>query len=200
MVFPLPFKENRFARHSFQANGAATMHRLFVAIRPPSAIRRQLLDLMEGVHAARWQDDDQLHLTLRFIGEVDHHKAEDIAAALGSIHHPRFEVSLNGIGSFERRGKGALWVGVAPHDQLKALHKKVDQACLRVGIEPDSRAYMPHITIARLSRSTGPIDALVEASGGISSPAFAVDSFCLYESDLTPEGPIYSVVERYRLD
>jgi 2'-5' RNA ligase len=136
---------------------------------------------------------------LRFIGEVDRHRAEDIAAALGGIHHPRFDIALSGIGSFVKRGKGTLWAGVAPHDQLKALHKKVDQACLRVGVELDTRAYLPHITLARLNRGSGPIDALVESSGGLSSAPFTVDSFQLYESDLTPAGPIYSVVERYPL-
>jgi 2'-5' RNA ligase len=175
------------------------MHRLFVAIRPPSAVRDQLLDLMEGVRGARWQDDDQLHLTLRFIGEVDRHLGQDIAAALGSIHHPAFEIALNGIGTFFRQGKGSLWVGVAPHDQLKSLHKKIDQACRRVGVEPDTRAYLPHITIARIGRSAGPIDGLVEARGGLSSPKFLVDSFCLYESELAAGGPVYSIVERYPL-
>ena len=176
------------------------MHRLFVAIRPPAAVRAQLLDMMEGVAGIRWLDDEQLHLTLRFIGEVDRHLGKDIAAALGAIHHPSFEIALSGIGSFERKGKGALWAGVSPHDQLKALHKKVDQACLRVGVPPDTRAYLPHITIARLGKSAGPIDAFVLAAGGLTSPAFEIDAFCLYESDLTPSGPVYSVIERYLLD
>ena len=57
------------------------MHRLFVALRPPVPVRDHLLDLMHGVEGARWQSDDQLHLTLRFIGEVDRHQASDIAAA-----------------------------------------------------------------------------------------------------------------------
>jgi RNA 2',3'-cyclic 3'-phosphodiesterase len=177
------------------------MHRLFVAIRPPEAIRNQLLDLMEGVKGARWQDEDQLHLTLRFIGEVDRHTAQDIVAALGAIHQPRFELALSGLGTFDRRGQPVtLWAGVAPHEPLKALHKKVDQAVLRAGVEPDRRAYMPHFTLARLSRSTGPIEGLMEQSGGLSSPPFPVEEFRLYESDLTPQGAIYSVVERYGLD
>jgi 2'-5' RNA ligase len=175
------------------------MHRLFVAIRPPPAIRTTLLDAMEGVGGARWQDEDQLHLTLKFIGEVDRHVTSDIIAALGSIHHPPFEIGLNGVGSFERRGKGSLWVGIAPHDELKTLQKKVDQACLRVGVPPETRAFLPHITVARVSRSTGPIDAFVQASGGLRSAPFLVDSFCLYESDLTPQGPVYSIIERYPL-
>jgi 2'-5' RNA ligase len=179
----------------------ATMHRLFVAIRPPEPVRRLLLATMGGVSGARWQSDDQLHLTLRFIGEVDRHIGQDILAALGAIHHPRFEIALNGIDAFERRGEPVtLWAGVAPHEPLKALHNKIDQACLRVGVEPDRRTYLPHITLARLGRGARRVAGLLENSGGLSSEPFTVESFCLFESQLTPDGPIYSVVERYSLD
>jgi 2'-5' RNA ligase len=176
------------------------MHRLFVAIRLPATVRAQLLDLMGGVAGARWLPDDQLHLTLRFIGEVDRHLARDVDAALSSVHHPRFSIALSGLGAFDRRGEPVtLWAGVTPHEPLRALHKKVDQALVRVGVEPDRRAYMPHITIARLPRGAGPVGALVERSGGVRSPDFGVDDFHLYESRLTPDGPLYSVVERYSL-
>ena len=154
---------------------------------------------MHGVRGAYWQDDEQLHLTLRFIGEVDRHQANDVAAALGTVRHAAFVVALNGIGQFERRGKGALWAGVTPHDDLRALHKKVDQACRRVGIAPDTRAYHPHITLARFGRGSGPIDAFAAESGGLSSAPFTVDSFRLYESHLKADGALYSVVERYPL-
>jgi len=82
---------------------------------------------------------------------------------------------------------------------LKALHKKIDAALIRVGIAPDERAYLPHITLARLKRSSGPVGNLLEQSGGLASAPFAVDSFALFESTLTPEGAVYSIVERYRL-
>jgi 2'-5' RNA ligase len=176
------------------------MHRLFVAIRPPAPIRAQLLDLMGGVAGARWRSEDQLHLTLRFIGEVDRHLASDVDAALSGIHHPRFALALNGLGAFDRRGEPVtLWAGVAPHEPLRALHKKVDQALARAGVEPDRRAYMPHITIARLPRGAGPVQSLVEASGGVASPPLEVDRFCLFESRLTPDGPVYTAVESYSL-
>jgi RNA 2',3'-cyclic 3'-phosphodiesterase len=176
------------------------MHRLFVAIRPPASVRAQLLDLMGGVAGARWLSDDRLHLTLRFIGEVDRHLARDIDAALSAVHHPRFTASLNGLGLFERRGEPVtLWAGVAPHEPLRALHKKLDQALVRVGVEPERRAYTPHITIARLPRGAGPVRSLVEQWGGVAGPPFAVAEFCLFESRLTPEGPVYSVAERYPL-
>jgi RNA 2',3'-cyclic 3'-phosphodiesterase len=176
------------------------MHRLFVAIRPPSTIRKLLLGAMGGISGARWQSEDQLHLTLRFIGEVDRHVAGDIHAALGAVHQPPFDLALNGLGAFERRGLAeTVWAGVAPHAPLRALHKKVDAALARVGIAPDERAYLPHITLARLKRSSGPVGSLLESAGGLASPAFAVDHFALFESDLTAEAAVYSMVERYTL-
>ncbi len=176
------------------------MHRLFVALRPPASTRQLLRTAMGGISGARWQSDDQLHLTLRFIGEVDRHLAEDVHAALGTVHHPPFELALNGIGCFDRRGfPDAVWAGVTPHEQVKALHRKVDAALLRVGIAPDERAFLPHITIARMNRTAGPIGNLLEEAGGLSSPLFTVESFALFESDLTNEAAVYSVVERYSL-
>ncbi len=175
------------------------MHRLFVAVRPPREIRDRLLAMMGGVENARWQSDEQLHLTVRFIGEVDRHQAQDIAAALGSLRHPPFEIALAGAGSFGRNGKGALWAGVAPQEELKALHKKLDQALLRVGIAPETRAYHPHVTLARLGRNSGPVEAFVGRWRGLTSPPFAVDGICLYESRLGSEGASFSVAERYRL-
>lgn len=177
------------------------MHRLFVAIRPPKDVRAILHKTMGGIRGARWQTDDQLHLTLRFIGEVDRHNAQDIHAALGGIHHPRFEIALQGIGTFDRRDQAeAVWAGVVPHASLHALHKKVDQALGRVGIAADKRAYLPHVTLARLNRSSGPVGGLIENSGGLSSPPFLVEAFSLFESNLTPEGAVYTVVQRYPLD
>lgn len=177
------------------------MHRLFVAIRPPAAVRSILLGAMGGVSGARWQSEDQLHLTLRFIGEVDRHQAGDIHAALGGIHHSRFEISLNGIGAFERRGQAeTVWAGVTPQEPLKSLHNKVDAALARVGVPPDERVYLPHITLARLKRASGHVGNLLEQSGGLSSPPFPVSDFALFESTLTPDGAIYAIVERYPLD
>ncbi len=175
------------------------MHRLFIAVRPPREIRERLLGTMGGVQNARWQSDDQLHLTLRFIGEVDRHQAEDIAATLGSVRHDPFAISLSGVGSFARHGKGALWAGVAPQGELKALHKKLDQSLVRVGVSPESRAYHPHITTARLGRGSGPVALYIERWAGLNSEPFTVDRICLYESSLGSEGARYSVVERYHL-
>lgn len=176
------------------------MHRLFVAIRPPAAIRAQLLGLMGGVVGARWQDDSQLHLTLRFIGEVDRTVAEDVVAALGTVHQPSFEIALDGIGEFDRKGRrDALWAGVTPHDELARLHKKVDQALVRAGLPPEGRAYLPHITLARFGRHAGPLGGFAETLGSVASAPFPITHFALFESTLGHEGASYTVVERYAL-
>src|SRR6185369_1909666 len=176
------------------------MHRLFVAIRPPAPIRAVLLGAMGGISGARWQSEDQLHLTLRFIGEVDRHRAGDIHAALGGIHQSPFEIAINGIGAFDRRGwPDAVWAGVSPHEPLKRLHKKVDAALTRVGVAPDQRAFLPHITLARLKRSSGSVGNFLEAAGGLTSPPFTVDQIGLFDSALTPDGAVYTLVARYAL-
>lgn len=176
------------------------MHRLFVALRPPREVRSTLLELMGGVQGARWQDDDQLHLTLRFIGEVDARMAEDAAAALAAIHAPPLDLRLNGVGQFETRGRpNAFWAGVAPRDPLAALHRKVDAALCRAGLEPERRAYLPHITIARLPGSAGQTDRFLAEHAALTSPSFHIAHMTLYESTLGHGGAIYEPVERYAL-
>jgi 2'-5' RNA ligase len=176
------------------------MHRLFVAIRPPQEVRAPLIDLMEGVAGARWQSEDQLHLTLRFIGEVDARLADDIDTALQSVRHPRFDIGLSGLGVFDRRGyPAALWAGVAPHEPLKALHKKIGHALERAGVPPERRAYLPHITLARFGRGGASLELLLTSAGGLSSAPFTVEEFRLYESHLTPAGATYTPVARYSL-
>lgn len=177
------------------------MHRLFVGLRPPAAIRARLLALMGGVHGARWQEDDQLHVTLRFIGEVERPRAEDAAAALGQVHFPAFEATLDGVGAFDdRRGRlNAIWAGLRPHDALAQLHRKVDQALLRVGVPPDRRAYLPHVTLARLSAPVDAARGFLETHAGLASPPFAFERFHLFESHLGRGSARYEMIESYRL-
>jgi 2'-5' RNA ligase len=179
------------------------MPRLFVALRPPPAIRESLFDAMDGVPGARWQDDEQLHLTLRFIGDVDRPQGEDVAASLASVHAAAPVVALEGVGRFAHRGRTeALWAGLAPRDALAHLHRKIDHACIRAGLAPERRAYLPHITLARLSRGLG-AEAAVEAwlarHGGLASAPFALAHLILYESRLTRGGAAYEPVARWPL-
>lgn len=181
--------------------GAMSTHRLFVALRPPRAIRAALIGAMHGLAAARWQSDEQLHLTLRFIGEVDRHRAEDIAAALGVLHAPAVAARIAGVGLFERQGRPhTIWAGVEPPTPLAALHRKVDQCLARVGVAPETRAFMPHITLARLNRSAGPVAPFLALHGDLASAPFLFDHVILYESELAHGGSRYHPVARYPLD
>ncbi|MFD1611097.1 RNA 2',3'-cyclic phosphodiesterase [Sphingomonas tabacisoli] len=176
------------------------MHRLFVAIRPPADIRSRLLGLMQGVKGARWQDDEQLHITLRFIGEVDGRQAEDAAAVLDSVRASPVSVAVAGVGSFGSRGRtNAIWAGVRPHEPLAHLHRKIDQALVRTGLEPERRAYLPHITLARFGRESGGVEAFLADHAGLASPPFEIAAFGLYESHLGHEGASYALVQRYLL-
>lgn len=174
------------------------MHRLFVAIRPPEAIRDQLLDLMHGIDDARWQSDEQLHLTLRFIGEVERPQAEDIAAALAALRFAPFALRLNGVGRFAHRKGGALWAGVAPREPLAHLASKVDRACVSAGIAPERRSYHPHLTLARWSRSEPALDAFLHQHAALSSEPWPVEQFDLYESQLTRGGAHYELICRQK--
>jgi 2'-5' RNA ligase len=175
------------------------MHRLFVAIRPPETVREQLLDAMEGMPDMRWQDDDQLHLTLRFIGEVERPLAEDLSAALRQIRFDRFPIALDGVGKFERHRNGALWAGVHPKDQLKSLNAKIERACQSAGMEPERRAFHPHITLARWKGRAARLDAWLNRHGGLVSDPWEAREFILYESHLGREGAHYEAVETYQL-
>lgn len=177
------------------------MHRLFVALRPPPEIRSALLAAMGGVSGARWQDDAQLHITLRFIGEVDGRTAESIADALAGIRHPALDLTIDGVGTFERKSRtDALWARVAPSDSLHALHKKIDHALVRAGLSPETRAYKPHVTLARFGAKGGDVSDFAQSHAGLSTGRFRIESFGLFESRLGSEGAFYAELADYPLD
>ena len=176
------------------------MHRLFVAIRPPEPIRDLLIDAMEDSADFRWQDDEQLHLTLRFVGEVERPVANDLADALGALRAAPFELRLAGVGRFEQRNAGALWAGVEPKEPVAALAAKIERLCQSIGLEPERRAFHAHITLARWKgRRTRETQDYLERNAGLSSEPFAVDEFILFESRLSRHGAHYEPVTRFPL-
>jgi 2'-5' RNA ligase len=177
------------------------MHRLFVAIRPPEDIRDVLIDAMDDSPDLRWQDDEQLHLTLRFVGEVDRPLAEDLADALSRIRAEHFQARISGVGRFEQRSAGALWAGVEPKELLAALAAKVERICQQIGLEPERRAFHPHITLARWKgRRSRELADFLERRRGLKSEPFDVTDFILFESRLSRHGAHYEEVASYPLD
>lgn len=177
------------------------MHRLFVALRPSGSIRRHCLDAIAGGPPGwAWQREEQLHVTLRFIGEVEGPTAEDIAAALTLVRTPAVELGLHGVGFFDQGRQGALFARALPRDPLDALHKKVDRALRTVGLEPERRAFLPHITLARRRRAAADPTAWLEAHAALAAPPEPVAKFILYESRLGHDGAHYEAMAEYPLD
>ena len=176
------------------------MHRLFVGLRPPAPVRALLLGAMGGVPGARWQSGDQLHLTLRFIGEVEAPTAEDLAAALLMVRGPPVSVAVAGVGRFERRGRThTLWAGLAPHDPLSRLHRRIDGALVDAGLAGEARSYLPHVTLARMNADEEAVARFLMRHATLASAPFTIDHFLLYESRLGRDGARYEAVARYPL-
>ncbi len=178
--------------------------RLFVALRPPPDVRDALTALMGGIEGAHWQGDNNLHLTLAFIGEVDGHQAEAATDALATAIAPPIDLSLGQFGSFDAARTdrtSTLWIGVTPAEPLAALAAAIRAALRRAGLEPDARKFVPHITLARFSRAGAPRDALRPWLSTQSPPreTWRADAFQLVESRLGHSGPHYEPIAGFAL-
>lgn len=175
--------------------------RLFVAIPLPDDLRSRLAGLSAGLPGARWVAPENLHLTLRFIGEVGGHEADDIDAALSGIRCQSFALSLAGVGQFgDRRNLRSLWVGVEANEVLSRLQAKIEQALQRAGQPPEKRKFKPHVTLARFKSHPGArLESYLADHGLFRAAPFDVTSFTLYSSYLAQEGAIYSPEAVYPL-
>ena len=177
------------------------MHRLFVAIDLTDEVKRAVTGVQSELRGARWVGAEQLHLTLRFIGDADDLLLKGIAEGLAGIACNSFPLSLKGIGSFPPRGAPrVLWVGLEAGAQLLTLQHEVEQACRAVGILPDERPFSPHITIARLKETTpAQVAAYTAQHGSFAVEPFKVTEFHLYESVLGREGAVHTRLRSYPL-
>lgn len=177
------------------------MARLFVGIALPDPIVQHLSLLAGGVPGARWQRLDQLHLTLRFIGDVDGGVAVDVGEALATVRSAGFDLQLDGVGHFgERRRVRALWVGVAPNPALVALQAKIERALVDAGLPPEGRKFKPHVTVARMGQSThGRVAQFLSDHALFGTAPWQVTAFHLYSSQLSANGSLYRIEDSYDL-
>ncbi|MBN2808092.1 MAG: RNA 2',3'-cyclic phosphodiesterase [Deltaproteobacteria bacterium] len=164
--------------------------RLFIALDLPEYIKRELVLLNTDLPQARWVPAVQLHLTLRFIGELDETFVEDLKAALAVIRFPSFPLSLKGLGCFpSRRNPQVLWVGLEKSVALMALRKKVEIVLVKFGVTPDPRQFSPHITLARTRKTPSAlITTFLNQYALFHLPKITVSSFHLYSSILSSKG------------
>jgi len=176
------------------------MPRLFTALEIPRDAALSLSLLRGGLPGARWIDVENYHLTLRFIGDVPGHVADEIANALDRVHRPSFPLALSGVGAFGQKKPHAVWAGASASPDLAALQGEIDRICQRLGIPADPRKFMPHVTLARL-RNSSPLDVAqyLSARGNFSTLPFRVGRFVLMSSRDSVGGGPYIVEEAWPL-
>jgi len=176
------------------------MLRLFVGIEFPPELKLRLSLLSTGMPGAKWVDAGNLHLTLRFIGEVDGGVAADIDEALVRVRARRFMLQLAGTGVFGGGKPRTLWVGIERHPDLVSLRDKIEQALIRIGLEPEQRKFAPHVTLARLrDPALGPLGDFLAAHAQFRAVPLPVERFSLIASFPTKAGWMYEDQADYPL-
>jgi 2'-5' RNA ligase len=179
------------------------MIRLFAALDLPDDVAERLLALMKGVPGATWRPRENLHLTLRFFGEVAEPVADDIDAALGEAAQANgpFELQLKGAGAFGGADPHALWIGARETSELTKLAKDCERAARRAGLKPESRRFAAHVTVAYLNNA--PLDrvqAFEQRFALFEARPFRVDRICLYSSQVRKSAPsLYRLEAEYPL-
>jgi 2'-5' RNA ligase len=176
------------------------MTRLFTALGLPDEVAAEIAAIQSGVPGARWQNRTQLHLTLRFLGDVDGRQADAIDDVLSAIAAPRFDLQLHGVGVFGGEAPDTLWAGVRPNADLLYLQRKIDSAMRRLGRAADAHKFTAHVTLARLrGADRGRVLDYLTDHALFTSETFAVPAFILYSSELTSDGSIYRAEKAYWL-
>jgi 2'-5' RNA ligase len=169
--------------------------RLFVSIELPESVSETLANLDPHLRGVRWLEPRQMHLTLAFLGNVSSEIQEALFGKLQAISWKSFFLPLIGLGTFPTKGwPKIIWTGVGTgHPHLFQLHKRVQEALLAVGLEPDLRSFHPHITLARC-RDVSPqtIRPFLKSHATFDAGMIHVESFQLNSSELTPAGSVYT--------
>jgi 2'-5' RNA ligase len=176
------------------------MPRLFTALEIPKSAAMSLSLLRGGVPGARWIDRENFHITLRFIGDVDHRTADEVVESLDRVRRQQFMLTLSGTGFFGNKKPHSIWAGVQPSAELNLLHADLERICQRMGLAPEPRKFTPHVTLARLKNAR--VDDVVHyltGRGDFQALPFAVPRFVLMSSRNSVGGGPYVVEEEYPL-
>ncbi|MFL6595965.1 MAG: RNA 2',3'-cyclic phosphodiesterase [Chthoniobacterales bacterium] len=169
--------------------------RLFVAIDLPESVTSIIAEMNPHIPGVRWLRGEQIHLTVSFLGNVGPIAEETLREKLTAIHFVPFFMPIVGVGTFPTKGKpNVIWAGVGNgHPQLFHVYKRVQEAALASGLEPDLRAWHPHITFARC-RDVAPheIRPFLKEYAEFDAGLVRVESFALYSSIPGPLGSAYT--------
>ena len=169
--------------------------RFFVAIDLPESTRQLLAAIDPHVRGVRWTDPAQMHLTLGFYSDVPDKIDLALREKLGVIKFGAFILPIVGVGTFSAKSAPKIiWIGVGKaHPHLFQIHKRVQEAALAAGLEPELRPWHPHITLARCRDvSAQALRKFLQSNAGFDAGMIRVEAFHLYSSRLTPAGPIHT--------
>jgi 2'-5' RNA ligase len=177
------------------------MIRLFAAIAVPEDIGRGLVRRQQGIPRARWRTPEQMHITLRFFGDIPETVAADLDVELGGVSGPPLDLNLGGVGAFgEGADVRAVWAGVCDSAPLRRLAGRCEAAARRAGLKPERRPFRPHVTLAYLKRADpARVAAWIQGHNLLKSPPFRATWFGLYSSWSSPEGSRYDLEREYPL-
>jgi 2'-5' RNA ligase len=174
--------------------------RLFTGLEIPSHIASDLSFVRGGLAGARWIDAENYHVTLRFIGDVDDVLANDVANALDAVHRPPVEVAIEGYDVFGGDKPRALIAKVAATPALRALQAEQERLIRRAGAPPETRKFTPHVTLARLRRTSArDVAEWLATRGAASRRAFEAMRFVLFSARASVGGGPYVVEAAYPL-
>ena len=175
--------------------------RLFAALSLPDDVAAPLLALQKGVAGAKWRPRENLHLTLRFFGELSEPAADDLDAELGAISAAGFALHLKGAGWFGGADPHALWIGARESEALGKLAAACERAARRARLKPEPHAFAPHVTLAYLSGAAlESVQAFTARLALFELPPFRVDRFGLYSSFTRKSAPsLYRLEAEYTL-
>lgn len=173
--------------------------RFFIAIPIPEDIKKQLIGIQRPVKGVRWVPEEQLHLTLKFVGNLGEVSALQLKKVLCEIRFAPFDIAVESTGFFPERGSPRVfWAGVTHRDGLFNLQGTVNEIALKIGAEKDPFKYKPHITLARIKKKSVNRDQLKPSDTDFQSRLFTVDRFILFQSLLRPEGVEHTEIAVYR--
>ncbi|MDA8230898.1 MAG: RNA 2',3'-cyclic phosphodiesterase [Magnetospirillum sp.] len=176
------------------------MIRLFAGIPLDPQVAERLASLAAGIPGARWIEARNLHLTLRFIGDVDEGLAHDLHDALADIASPVFDLTVENFGTFGAKRPHTLWAGIVREPALERLRDKIESVAVRAGLPPEPRKFMPHVTLARLEDSpVGRIQEFIARNSPFRAGPTPVANFTLFRSYLSRSGAEYELVAEYPL-
>ncbi len=174
------------------------MPRLFSAIEIPDTVRTRLGLIRAPFPGARWIDPQDMHLTLRFFGDIDGRTADEVADFLGGVQAKPFRLEIADLDVFGGRDPHTLWAGVKASAELDLLHYAHERAARAAGLSPETRTFRPHVTLARL-RGVREKDAatFLQHNGGFGTEPFLVTRFVLFSARPVTGGPPYAVEAEY---